>query len=96
MKFRYDIGFLRALAVLVVVLFHYKIPHFDGGFTGVDVFSVIGGFLMTSIVLKGFNVNSCSLNTFHLKKIYQNSSCIVDSDDRCSWCNFLSAFSYRL
>lgn len=54
MKFRNDIGALRALAVLAVLFFHFKIPYFDGGFSGVDIFFVISGYLMTHIILKGF------------------------------------------
>jgi len=51
MKFRYDINALRALAVTVVVLFHYKVDFVPGGFVGVDVFFVISGYLMTSIIM---------------------------------------------
>lgn len=53
MQFRYDINGLRAIAVLAVVLFHFN-PHWlTGGFAGVDVFFVISGFLMTSIIFNG-------------------------------------------
>ena len=51
MKFRYDINALRALAVTAVVLFHYKVDFVPGGFVGVDVFFVISGYLMTSIIM---------------------------------------------
>lgn len=51
MKFRYDINALRALAVTAVVLFHYKVNFVPGGFVGVDVFFVISGYLMTSIIM---------------------------------------------
>lgn len=54
MKFRRDINALRALAVSLVILFHFKVPGFDSGFIGVDIFFVISGFLMTSIILSGF------------------------------------------
>nr|WP_275426094.1 MULTISPECIES: acyltransferase family protein [Paraburkholderia] len=40
---------LRAIAVIAVVLFHYGVRYFDGGYVGVDVFFVISGFLLTSI-----------------------------------------------
>lgn len=68
MEFRYDIGILRAIAVLVVLFFHFKIPGFDGGFLGVDVFFVISGFLMTKIVLSGFSRNQFSLLDFYVKR----------------------------
>jgi peptidoglycan/LPS O-acetylase OafA/YrhL len=51
MKFRYDINALRALAVTAVVLFHFKAGFIPGGFIGVDVFFVISGYLMTSIIM---------------------------------------------
>ena len=68
MRFRYDIGFLRALAVFIVVFFHYKIPFFQGGFIGVDIFFVISGFLMTSIILKGLDKDFFSIKDFYLRR----------------------------
>ena len=51
-QFRPDIEGMRAIAVALVILFHaYHIP-FTGGFVGVDVFFVISGFLITSLLLK--------------------------------------------
>ena len=50
--FRKDINGLRAWAVVAVVLFHFGVPGFSGGFIGVDVFFVISGFLMTTIIIK--------------------------------------------
>lgn len=65
MQFRYDINGLRAIAVLAVVLFHFN-PHWlTGGFAGVDVFFVISGFLMTSIIFNGIEKD-----TFNLFKFY--------------------------
>ena len=53
--FRTDINGLRAWAVMVVVLYHFGVPGFAGGFVGVDVFFVISGFLMTSIIIGGLD-----------------------------------------
>lgn len=51
MEYRREIDGLRALAVLPVILFHAGFHAFGGGFVGVDVFFVISGYLITSIIL---------------------------------------------
>lgn len=48
---RPDIDGLRALAVIPVILFHYKLGPAEGGFLGVDVFFVISGYLITAQLL---------------------------------------------
>ena len=50
--FRNEIAGLRALAVLGVILFHLKVPRFQGGFVGVDVFFVISGYLISRNILR--------------------------------------------
>ncbi len=63
-KFRADINGLRAIAVLSVMFFHFNQGLVPGGFAGVDVFFVISGFLMTSIIFRGLESNNFSLWSF--------------------------------
>ena len=62
--YRPDIDGLRALAIIPVVLFHARIAGFSGGFVGVDIFFVISGFLITSIVYRELKKGTFSLLTF--------------------------------
>lgn len=66
--FRHDINGLRAWAVVAVVLYHFGVPGFAGGFVGVDVFFVISGFLMTGIIIAGLERGSFSLWGFYLAR----------------------------
>jgi peptidoglycan/LPS O-acetylase OafA/YrhL len=68
LNFRYDIATLRAMAVISVLLFHFNIPFFEGGFSGVDIFFVISGYLMTKIILNGIDRQQFSLLQFYKKR----------------------------
>ena len=67
--YRADIDGLRALAVLAVVLFHLEFSIISGGFVGVDVFFVISGFLITTIIVKQINANTFSLLDFYSRRV---------------------------
>lgn len=67
-KFRNDINGLRAWAVIAVVLYHFGVPGFSGGFVGVDVFFVISGFLMTRIIVSGMESGNFSFLQFYLAR----------------------------
>lgn len=62
----YEIEFLRAVSVLFVVFFHFNLFNLDGGFVGVDIFFVISGYLITSIILQKRNFD---LYKFYLKRL---------------------------
>ena len=56
-KMRYIPEFdgLRGVAILGVILFHAGAPFLKGGFIGVDIFFVLSGFLITSLLIKEFD-----------------------------------------
>ena len=76
-KYRPDIDGLRAIAVLSVVLFHafpswlrYDKKHYlQGGFIGVDIFFVISGFLISTIIFNSLETNNFSFREFYTKRI---------------------------
>lgn len=68
MKYRADIDGLRTLAVLPVVLFHSGLVLFSGGFVGVDIFFVISGFLITSIIRDDIEAGRFSILKFYERR----------------------------
>lgn len=64
---RQDIQGLRAIAVLIVVLFHARLP-IPGGFTGVDVFFVISGFVITGMLARQRATGGVSFRSFYLRR----------------------------
>ena len=67
-KYYPQIDSLRAIAVLLVIFFHFKIPFFDNGFIGVDIFFTISGFLMTKIIIEQQNF---SFANFYKRRIFR-------------------------
>ena len=60
MQYRAEIDGLRAIAVLPVIFFHAGFSFFPGGFVGVDIFFVISGYLITTIIIKELDNNTFS------------------------------------
>ena len=68
MNYRREIDGLRALAVLPVILFHAGFQTFSGGFVGVDVFFVISGYLITTIILTEKQAGTFTLINFYERR----------------------------
>jgi len=68
LNYRPEIDGLRALAVLPVLLFHIGFSGFSGGFVGVDIFFVISGYLITSIILKEKTEDNFSITQFYERR----------------------------
>lgn len=69
MKYRNDIDGLRAVAILPVVFYHANVKGFEGGFIGVDVFFVISGYLITSLLLEEIRTTgSVNLASFYARR----------------------------
>lgn len=77
---RDDLDGLRAVAIIAVLLYHLGFSTADGGFLGVDVFFVLSGFFITSIIWKRLNEGALSLPGFYLsrlKRIAPAMLCII-------------------
>ncbi|MES5096655.1 acyltransferase family protein [Agrobacterium sp. BA1120] len=68
MKYRSEIDGLRAIAVLSVIFAHANFATFGGGFIGVDVFFVISGYLITTIILGEYAQGNFSLASFYQRR----------------------------
>ena len=69
MTYREDIDGLRAVAVLLVIFHHLDISVFSGGYIGVDVFFVISGFLITSIIAPKIDSGHFSFSGFYIGRV---------------------------
>lgn len=69
LNYRPDIDGLRAVAVLAVVFYHAGVGGFAGGYVGVDVFFVISGYLITSVIFREIEIGDFSLVKFYERRI---------------------------
>ena len=79
------------VAVLSVVLYHAFPDVIPGGFIGVDIFFVISGYLISSIIFKGMDSNSFSFKDFYIrraKRIVPSLTVMLTLTIILSWCGF--------
>lgn len=69
LRYRPEIDGLRAVAVIPVILFHMGMSWIPGGYIGVDVFFVISGFLITSIIKRELDQGSFSFRDFWARRV---------------------------
>lgn len=67
--YRPELDGIRAVAVIAVLLFHLDFAYIHGGFTGVDVFFVLSGYLITGVILRQLEGKKFSVKTFLLRRI---------------------------
>ncbi len=65
---RAEIDGLRAVAVMLVILFHAGFEAFSGGFVGIDIFLVISGYLITTIIITDLRAENFSLGNFYERR----------------------------
>ena len=68
MNYRPEIDGLRAIAVLPVILFHAGLEAFSGGFVGVDVFFVISGYLIATLIISEMKAGDFRLLGFYERR----------------------------
>ena len=69
LTYRPDIDGLRAVAVVPVVFYHFGVPGFGGGYVGVDVFFVISGYLITSLIFSEIASERFSVVAFYERRV---------------------------
>jgi peptidoglycan/LPS O-acetylase OafA/YrhL len=91
-QYRSDIDGLRCVAVASVVLYHAGVGGFAGGYVGVDVFFVISGFLITSIIVHEIRVQRFSLPRFYerrMRRLFPALFAVLAFSSIAAWLLFL-------
>jgi peptidoglycan/LPS O-acetylase OafA/YrhL len=91
-RYRSEIDGLRAIAVLLVVIFHAFPGRLNGGFIGVDIFFVISGFLISSIILENLHNKTFSFATFYgrrVRRIFPALSIVLIASFAFGWFELL-------
>ena len=68
-NYKPEIDCLRAIAIFLVILFHFELFMVRGGFIGVDIFFVISGYLITNLIIKDIKENKFSLIEFYARRL---------------------------
>jgi peptidoglycan/LPS O-acetylase OafA/YrhL len=92
-KYRPDIDGLRAVAVLAVVAFHASPLRITGGFVGVDVFFVISGFLISTVIYENLDENQFSLCEFYARRIRRIFPALILVLGACSAMGWIALFA---
>ncbi|MBC7712843.1 MAG: acyltransferase [Rhizobacter sp.] len=95
-KYRPDIDGLRAIAVIAVVLFHAFPAQISGGFVGVDVFFVISGYLISTIIFRQLSEERFSFKRFYIKRINRIFPALILVLISCYLFGWFTLFSYEL
>lgn len=69
LKYRPEVDGLRAVSLLVIILFHLDMPGIPGGFVAVDIFFIISGFLITSGIASEVHLDSFSFANFYKRRV---------------------------
>lgn len=95
-SYKPELDGLRGIAVILVILYHFKIS-FPGGYVGVDIFFVLSGYLITSIILLQIENGEFSVRRFmirRLRRIFPPLVPVIILSLSCGWL-FLNAHSFN-